>query len=146
MQPRQAPQHHRLGQRSSAAPTLETATEGSRRCRTAMALPPTPPATANGEGGARDLLEPVGAPSAARHGRMRAEQEDGRSRLELRRGERAGEDDARLRDGWREDAGRVPDLRLAGTEVAGGGRSAAGGGGPCASASRARGAGEKRQA
>ena len=40
----------------------------------------------------------------------------GRAGLELLRGERAGEDGAGFRDGWREDAGRVQDLCLAGPE------------------------------
>ncbi|KAI4976375.1 hypothetical protein ZWY2020_049982 [Hordeum vulgare] len=130
MQPRQAPHHHCLEQRSNAAPALETATEGSRRRRTARALP----GDASGGGERRERhggtgSSPQGRPGAARRGRTGAGQEEGRPRLEIRREERAGEDGAGLRDGWREDAGGVPDLRLAGPEVDGGGRSASGGGG-----------------
>ena len=94
-----------------------------------------PPAAARGEGGAGGPARahkgaPVWPGAAARE----RDRKRRRAGLELLRGERAGEDGAGLRDGWREDAERVLDLQLAGPEVAGGGRSAGGGGGPCASA------------
>ena len=92
-------------------------------------FPATPAAAARGRGGAEGLARgrrgaPVRPGAAARE----REPERKRARRASPTGERRRGRSGFL-GGWREEAGRVPDLCLAVPEAAGGGRSAAGGGG-----------------